>query len=218
MHFLLLLVRLLATSSLSTVSNAIRLTRLSSFMGSSLPPDPRHLFGWWWNPITTLPRNDALKVHRVQLLERTALALHDEEVDNQSAKEIASRKHVAVAEVDGRRDEGREEGKQEVPQPVGGSRQRHALGAVARRVQLAADGPDHGAPGGSEAEDEEARDDDHGRARRLGVLGCLPVEREVPARSKDEEHEEHPHAANDEGGAATCCFDEVDADWCLGVC
>ena len=55
------------------------------------------------------------------LLESATLTFHDEEVDEEAAENVAASKDVSVLKVDGRDDEGREEGEQEVPQPVAGS-------------------------------------------------------------------------------------------------
>ena len=74
-----------------------------------------------------VPRLDAEDVHGVDLLQAAALALAQEEVDDDGAGETAPREDVAVAVVDARGDEGREEGEQEVPHPVAGGREGHAL-------------------------------------------------------------------------------------------
>lgn len=141
-----------------------------------LPQLPTHLLERRNNPLATLPRFDIHEIHGIDLLKRAALPLDDEEVNADSSQHIAGRKDVPVPEINVTGNEGREESEQEVPEPVRGGRKRHALGPVARRIQLAANSPDHGAPGGREAEDEEAREDDHG-ARRFGrVIWCFAVE------------------------------------------
>lgn len=180
-------------------------------MRARLAPDPRDLRRGRRDPLGRLPRRDALDVHGVQLLEGAALALDDEEIDQQAADDVAPGEDVAVAEIDGARDEGGEEGEQEVPQPVAGGAQRHALGAVARGVQLAGDGPDHGAPGGGEAEDEEAGEADHRDARVRRVLRRRAVQAEVPHRREDEEADEHPRAARHQRLASPVVLDDVEA-------
>jgi hypothetical protein len=55
------------------------------------------------------------------------LAFDDEEVDDERGDEVAGGEDVAVAEVDGFGDEGREEGDEEVPEPVGGLVRREGL-------------------------------------------------------------------------------------------
>ena len=132
------------------------------------------------------PRQHALNVHGIDLLERPALALDHKEINQQPTEDIAPREDVAVAEVNVTRDEGGEEGKQEIPEPVRRGREGHALGAVARRVQLAGDGPDHGAPGRGEAEDEEGGEADHGDTGFGGVLRVRSVEGEVADGGEDQ--------------------------------
>lgn len=117
-----------------------------------------------------LPRLDAKDIHGVDLLETAALTLAQEEVHDDGAGETAPCEDVAVLVVDAGSDEGGEEGEEEVPHPVAGGGQGHALGSIAGRVDLANDGPDYGAPGGGKRGDEETRDDDHAVADALGLV------------------------------------------------
>ena len=84
----------------------------------------------WRNPLTALPRLHLRDVHRVYLLQRPALGLADEEVDNQDGGKIAAGKDVPVFELDVAGDEGGEKGDEEVPGPVGGCDEGHGAGAV----------------------------------------------------------------------------------------
>ena len=125
-------------------------------LGPTLTPSPRlrmHIIddALGGLPLGALPRGDMQHVHGVDFLEGTALGLVDEEVRDEDACEAAAGEHVAVGVVDGGGDEGREEGDEEVPGPVGGGGDADGDGTVAGWVQLAADSPDHRAPGGGVA-------------------------------------------------------------------
>jgi hypothetical protein len=78
-------------------------------------------------PVLAIPRLDTEDVHGVDFLEAAALALAQEEVDDDGAGETATCEDVAVAVVDAGGDEGGEEGEQEVPDPVAGGCEGHAL-------------------------------------------------------------------------------------------
>lgn len=93
------------------------------------------------------PRRHMVHIHPVDLLECTALAFNNAKVDDEGSDEQTSCEDIAVGEVDGAGDEGGEEAEQEVPEPVGGGGEGHALGAVLGGEELGDDGPDHGAPG-----------------------------------------------------------------------
>ena len=58
--------------------------------------------------------------------------------------------------------------------------------------------PDHGAPCCSEPEDEESGYDDHGSGSGLGVRRGVPIKREMTDTGEDEEHHEHPCAADNQ--------------------
>lgn len=155
-----------------------------------------------------------LQVHRVDLLKGPALALDDKEEDNQAADEVATSKDVAQGEVDVAGDKGGEEGEQEVPQPVAGRCQGHALCAVLGWVELGNDGPHHRSPCRCEPEDEQTSKDDEGDTG-LG-RGCrvVLVEDEVAHGGKDHEAHEHPKTAKDQALATTKVLDEVETNEC----
>lgn len=99
-----------------------------------------------WLPLGALPRRDVSNVHGVDLLKRTALVLLEEEVNDGYRDERAGGEDVSVLEVDGASDEGREEGDEEVPGPVGGRCDTHTHGTVARWVELSDHDPDNWSP------------------------------------------------------------------------
>ena len=103
-------------------------------MRARLLADPRNLTGRRRLPLRALPGDDALDVHGVELLDGAALALDDEEVDQEPAEDVAAREDVAVAEVDRGHDEWCEEGEEEIPEPVRGGGEGHTLRAVAGGV------------------------------------------------------------------------------------
>lgn len=142
------------------------------------------------------------------------MALQYKEVHQRSSDEVAGSKDVAVAEIDGRRDEGGEEGDEEVPGPVARGGEGHGLGAVPRRVDLGDEGPDHGTPGRGVAENEEAGKDDEHDAGRGRVGGIVEVEQEVADRSKDHEADEHPDGAADQRLSSAVVLDHVETDEC----
>ena len=162
------------------------------------------------HPLGTPPRLHLQHIHLIDLLQRPPLALNHREEDHDARDGIAGREDVPVAEIDVPDDERREEGQHEVPEPVRGGGERHGFRAVARGVELAGDGPDHGAPGGGEAEDEEGGEDDHGFAGGRGAAGVGAVEGEVPDGGEDQEADEHPGGARHEGLAAAVVLDDVE--------
>lgn len=149
--------------------------------------------------------------YRVNLFKSSTLTLHDEEVDDEPTKDIATGKDIAIAKVDSASNEWCEEGEKKIPKPVGGSRKCHALGPVSRRVEFAADGPDHRPPGGREAKDEERRHDDHCGSCRFSPIRLVTIQGKVPDTCKDQEHDEHPRAANDQRLSATVVLDDIKA-------
>lgn len=70
-------------------------------INASCATDLRHLLRRGRLPLAALPRRDALEVHGVDLLDGPALALDDEEVDDDGSEKIASCKDVTVTEVNG---------------------------------------------------------------------------------------------------------------------
>lgn len=160
-----------------------------------------------WNPAGGLPGLDVEDVHGVDLLEGPALGLVDEEEDNENGEEAAGSEDVTVAEVDSVGDEGSEEGDQEVPGPVGSGSDTHADSAVLEGVHLTTDGPDNRTPGGGEADNEEASEDNHGNTG--GVRGGVGVQDLVADGGPDHEADEHPSATVHQTLAATIVLDDV---------
>lgn len=178
-----------------------------------------------------LPGDDAKDVHGVDLLEGAALGLVDEEEGDEDTEEAAAGEDVTVAVADGGGDPGGEEGDEEVPQPVGGSAERHGDGTVAGREHFTDDGPDKRSPlfecrlaepisrecfmgyvetyGNSEADNEETGGGNHSRANGgvgtgVGVVGvAIGVQGERAQGGEDDEPQEHPDTADDHGDTAT---------------
>lgn len=147
-------------------------------------------------------------VHGVDLLQRPALRLDHEEEDDEEEGRAAAGEDEAIEVVNVVGDEGSEEGDQEVEEPVRRRGQRHAGSAVARRVQLADDGPNHGSPGRGEGTDEQTGEDNHDvtRLRRAGwVRGIKLV---VAHEGEDEEAHAHPRGAKHETLPATTVLDD----------
>ena len=95
------------------------LRRLRSITSTGMP---------LWNPGMRCPRlGFRIAVHRIDLFEIESRGFIVEEEHYDHRKEIASRENVAVAELDGRGDEGSEECKQKVPGPVSGGRERGGI-------------------------------------------------------------------------------------------
>lgn len=117
---LLLRLGALAISSASSVWDGLDLSGLGGVSGASLSPDLFNLLRWWSDPAGALPRFDARDVHGVDLFERSALALHDEEIDQEHSDQVAAGEDVAVQEINVAGDEWREECDEEVPEPVRG--------------------------------------------------------------------------------------------------
>lgn len=88
----------------------IRIRRPPVRRTQSLPL--RHL------PLTRLPRLDPHQEHRIDLLQRLAARLRQEEEHHQNREEIARREEVAVRETDVAGDEGGGEADEEVEGPV----------------------------------------------------------------------------------------------------
>lgn len=137
-------------------------------------------------PLSAGDRVDVNHVHSVNLLERAALSLDHEEVDDEEEQDEGDSEDETVEVVDAVGDEGRAEGDDEVEEPVGRSGKTHAGSAVAGRVQLSDDGPDEGSPGSGESGNEQAGEDDHDISGSGAILGNVPVERVVTDESVDE--------------------------------
>lgn len=180
------------------------LTLLAARGGGSVQVSNDTLGG---NPARGLPGLDVKDVHGVDLLKSATLGLVDEEEYNENGEEAAGGKDVAVAEVDGVGDEGGEEGDQEVPGPVGGGSNTHADSAVLEGVHLTTDSPDNRTPGGSEADNEEAGEDNHGNTGR--VRGGVVVQDLVTDGGPDHEADKHPSGTVHQTLAATVVLDDV---------
>lgn len=131
---LLLRLGALAISSASSVWNRLDLSSLGCACGASLSPDLFNLLRWRSDPTGALPWLDADDVHGVDLFERSALAFHDEEVDQEHGDQIAACEDVAVQEINVTGDEWREECDEEVPEPIRGCGQSHAFRSVSRWI------------------------------------------------------------------------------------
>ena len=130
------------------------------------------------NPLAALPRLHFANIHGINLLQSPPLRLAHKEIHDQDSCEIAGRENVSVFESNITDNEGREEGDEEVPDPVRGRHERHAASAVVRREKLADNAPDDRTPCRGVEGDEKAREDDHRRAGGRGGGGSLVVERE----------------------------------------
>lgn len=102
-------VRLAAQPSLAHPPRGTNGLVVSDELRAGLPPAPGHLLGRRGDPLGALPRLDPLEVHGVDLLEGAALALDDEEVDDEGGDGVAAREDVSVAKVDRLGDERSEE-------------------------------------------------------------------------------------------------------------
>lgn len=117
---LLLCLGALAISSDISCWSGLDFSRFGCSRGAGLSPDPFNLFWWRRDPLGALPWFDAGDVHGINLFKGSALAFHDEEVDQKDPDQIATCEHVSVEEIDVTSDEGGEEGDEEVPEPVRG--------------------------------------------------------------------------------------------------
>ena len=160
------------------------------------------------NPAGGLPGLDVKDVHGVDLLKGPALGLVDEEEDNEDGEEAASSEDVTVTEVDGVGDEGGEEGDEEIPGPVGSSGNTHADSAVLEGVHFTTDSPDNRTPGGGEADNEEAGEDNHNNTG--GVVRGVTVQDLVTDSGPDHEADEHPSSTVHQTLAATVVLDNVE--------
>jgi hypothetical protein len=77
--------------------------------------------------------------------------------------------------------------------------------------QFSANRPDHRSPRRSKSKEEESCEDDHSSCCLLCILRVLAVKREVADGREDEEADEHPAGAGDEGFAASVMFYDVEA-------
>lgn len=111
-------------------------------------------------PRRTSDRIHPHHIHSINLFQAAILTLNHKEVNDEEQRQTATRKHEPIQPLDRRNDTRREEADQKVPKPITRRRERHARAPVFRRVELGDDGPDQGAPGGRERNDEQAAEDD----------------------------------------------------------
>ena len=69
-------------------------------------------------PLRALARADARGIHAINFLQTAILGLHHEEVDDKEECKAAAAEDKTIEIMDRVRDEGREEGDQEVEEPV----------------------------------------------------------------------------------------------------
>lgn len=96
------------------------------------------------------------------------------------------------------RDEGREEGDEEIEEPVGGSGQCDTSSSVSCWIQLPRNSPNHRSPRSSESDDKQAGKDDHdvsGLGSRGRVCG---IELVFSDESENEETHHHPESTENE--------------------
>ena len=96
--------------------------------------------------LLALPRRDVVDVHPVNLLEAPATAFDNAEIGDEDAEEDTAGEHIAVSKVNLISDEGREESNEEIPEPVGGNGQGHALCTVLGGEKFDANRPGHRTP------------------------------------------------------------------------
>lgn len=93
-------------------------------------------------PIGTSNRVDMNHVHGIDLLERTALGLDHEEVDDEEEDEAGDTEDETVEVVDVVGDQSGEERDEEVEEPVRGGGEGHAGRTVTGGIEFANNGPD----------------------------------------------------------------------------
>ena len=107
------------------------------------------------------------RTYHVNALKRKVGRLVQEEVDNDGTRQVARREDETVTELDGTGDERREEGNEEVPEPVAGGGNGGLLGTRARGEGLTDENPDTGRPGHGVAENEQTCRHNHELADAL---------------------------------------------------
>ena len=148
--------------------------------------------------------------HAVDLLERQALGLGDEEirVDKGAGAETAPDEEDLGTQVAlvGSDHVGGDDGDDAVPHPVGRGGQGDAAGADGKGKDLADDDPGAGAPGGREEEDEDADEGDLG-LDRVGVAAV-----DGPGDGDDELADDHSERAPEEQRATPEFLDGPEGD------
>lgn len=157
----------------------------------------------------TLPWCNLGYVHVVKFFQSTALTLDNEEVDHKDSNKETASEDISIGEVDLASDLSGEVTEQEIPEPVGGGGQSHALCTVLGWEELGDDSPDHRTPGHGVGCDEQASDDNHTLSGVGGVCRGLDVEQEVANGGENHEHDEHPDGTEDKGLATTEVLDNV---------
>jgi hypothetical protein len=171
--------------------------------------------------------------HAVDLLERETLGLGHEEVGEGPADAAKTAPHeedvgaevgVALAGADevggdccddlgqiSLCESGRQRGfAYAVPEPIGGGGETDTTGTDGEREDLADDDPGSGAPGGSEEEDVQADEGNHGADSGVVVLGFLSGGNTDD--TDDELHDDHTSGAIKKDGAATESLNDVEGN------
>lgn len=156
-----------------------------------------------WHPLGGLAGR-ALLHHFVNLFERQALGLGNEEISEEDASGTSCTPNeedlgtqVALILVN---HVGSDVTDDKVPEPVGGGGKSNTLGTNGQREDLANDDPSSGTPGGSEEEDIDADEDNKDIASGAGARSCGTDD------GNDEFTEEHTNSAPDEERSATEAF------------
>jgi hypothetical protein len=159
--------------------------------------------GGVWHPLGGLA-GSALLHHLVNLFERQALGLGNEEISEEDASSTCRTPdeedlgtQVALVLVN---HVGSDIADDKVPEPVGGGGKSNTLGTNRQREDLANDDPSGGTPGGSEEEDVDADEDDKDIASGAGARSCGTDD------GDDEFAEKHTNSAPDEERSATEAF------------
>lgn len=161
-----------------------------------------------------LPWDNFVDVHPIKFFQGATLAFDDKEVDNRNTDKKTASKDVSISEINLLGDKSGKEADQEVPEPVGCSRDGHALGAVLGWEQFCDNSPNHRTPGHGISSDEQACYDDHALARLRGVGGVFHIEDEVSNGGEDHEHNKHPDGSKDKRLATTEVLHNVQSSKC----
>ena len=176
--------------------------------GARLDVGPLLLGQLIWRPLSGGDRVDVRDIHSVDLLKRTILRLDDEEVGDKEESSSAAAENKTVKVVNLVRDEGGEEGDEEVEQPVGGGSQGDASRAVTGRVQLCSNGPNDWSPGCGEGGDEKTGEGNHDLSGCRGRGWIIAAEAVLADEGEDEETHSHPGGAGHESWATTKGLDD----------
>jgi hypothetical protein len=155
---------------------------------------------------------DVQHVHGVDLLERAALGLNHEEVDDEEEQDKRDGEDETIEVVNFVGDEGGAEGDDEVEEPVGRGGETHAGSAVSRRIQFTNDCPHQRPPGGCKCGNEQAGEDNHDVSGSGSVLGNDPVERKVTDKGVDEQAHGHPGSTDHHGLSAADILNDPETE------